>query len=111
MMTRTRRRTIFQTIVLHLGAAALIGYFAVQGYNGQYGLIAKRSFAQQHTALSEELDALRAQREAMETKVSLLDPSRIDADILDEEGRLLLNLVNPKDLVMLRQGHSSGRLR
>lgn len=110
MMTRTRRRTIFQTIVLHLGAAALIGYFAVQGYNGQYGLVAKRNFEQQHTTLSEELAALRTQREALESKVGLLDPSRIDADILDEEARSLLNLVNPKDLVMLRQGHSTGRL-
>lgn len=111
MMTRTRRRTIFQTIMLHLGAAALIGYFAVQGYNGQYGLIAKRSFEQQHTVLTEQLDALRAQREALQAKVSLLDPSRIDADLLDEEARSLLDLINPKDLVMLRPAHSTGRLR
>lgn len=109
-MTRTRRRTIFQTIVLHLGAAGLIGYFAVQGYNGQYGLIAKRNFEQQHATLSDELAALRSQREAIEAKVNLLDPARIDADILDEEARSLLNLINPKDLVMLRQGHSSSRL-
>lgn len=102
MMTRTRRRSILQTIVLHLGAFALIGYFAIQGYNGQYGLVAKRAFQQQHEALTAELDGLRAQREALEAKARLLSPERIDADMLDEEARRLLNLVNPKDLVLIR---------
>jgi len=102
MIIRTRWRSILQTVTLHLGAAALIGYFAFQGYNGQYGLLARRSFEQQHAELTEERDRLRAQRMAIESKVRLLSPERIDADMLDEEARLLLNLVHPKDLVLLR---------
>lgn len=111
MMTRTRRRSILQTVVLHLGAAALIGYFAMQGYNGQYGLVAKRAFEQQHAALTAELDVLRTQRQALEAKVALLSPERIDADMLDEEARNLLNLVNPKDLVLIRPNAASDRSR
>ncbi|MGA0562891.1 FtsB family cell division protein [Ancylobacter sp. VNQ12] len=102
MIIRTRWRSILQTVTLHLGAAALIGYFAFQGYNGQYGLLARRSFEQQHAELIEERDRLRTQRQAIESKVRLLSPERIDADMLDEEARLLLNLVHPKDLVLLR---------
>jgi cell division protein FtsB len=102
MIIRTRWRSILQTVTLHLGAAALIGYFAFQGYNGQYGLLARRSFEQQHAELTEERDRLRAQRQTIESKVRLLSPERIDADMLDEEARLLLNLVHPKDLVLLR---------
>ena len=102
MIIRTRWRSILQAVTLHLGAAALIGYFAFQGYNGQYGLLARRSFEQQHAELTEERDRLRAQRMAIESKVRLLSPERIDADMLDEEARLLLNLVHPKDLVLLR---------
>ena len=102
MIIRTRWRSIFQTVTLHLGAAALIGYFAVQGYNGQYGLIARRTFEQQHTELTEERDKLRLQRQALEAKVRLLSPDLIDADMLDEQARVLLNLINPKDLVLLR---------
>ncbi|CAA0091988.1 Uncharacterised protein [Starkeya nomas] len=102
MIIRTRWRSIFQTVTLHLGAAALIGYFAVQGYNGQYGLIARRTFEQQHTELTEERDKLRTQRQALEAKVRLLSPDLIDADMLDEQARVLLNLINPRDLVLLR---------
>jgi len=103
MITRTRWRSILQTLTLHLGAAALIGYFAVQGYKGQYGLEAKRAFEQQLASLTAERDRLKAQREALAYKVSLLSPDEIDPDLLDEEARSLLNLVNPKDLVLLRQ--------
>ncbi|MCK0208463.1 septum formation initiator family protein [Starkeya koreensis] len=102
MIIRTRWRSILQTVTLHLGAAALIGYFAFQGYNGQYGLLARRSFEQQHAELTQERDKLRAQRVALESKVKLLSPELIDADMLDEQARALLNLVNPKDLVLLR---------
>lgn len=102
MIIRTRWRSILQTVTLHLGAAALIGYFAFQGYNGQYGLLARRSFEQQHAELTQERDKMRAQRMALESKVKLLSPDLIDADMLDEQARALLNLINPKDLVLLR---------
>ena len=103
MIIRTRWRSVLQTVTLHLGAAAIVGYFAFQGYNGQYGLIARRSFEQQIASLSGELDRLRAEREALQGKVELLAPDRIDPDMLDEEARSLLNLVHRKDLVLLRR--------
>jgi len=101
MIIRTRWRSILQTVTLHLGAAALIGYFAFQGYNGQYGLLARRNFEQQIAALTAERDRLAAQRAAVEAKVLLLSPEHIDADMLDEQARSLLNLVHPRDLVLL----------
>ncbi|WP_425107462.1 FtsB family cell division protein [Ancylobacter sp.] len=102
MIIRTRWRSFFQTVILHLGAAALVGYFAFQGYNGQYGLLARRSFEQQHAELTQERDKLRAQRQALQAKVALMSPDLVDADMLDEQARVLLNLVHPKDLVLLR---------
>ncbi|QIB35708.1 FtsB family cell division protein [Ancylobacter pratisalsi] len=109
MIIRTRWRSILQTVTLHLGAAVLIGYFAFQGYNGQYGLLARRGFERQLTELTAERDQLRAHREAIESKVRLLSPERIDADLLDEEARALLNLVHPKDLVLLRKPGAAPR--
>lgn len=111
MIIRTRWRSIFQTVTLHLGAAVLIGYFAFQGYNGQYGLLARRGFERQLAELNAERDELRTHREAIEAKVRLLSPERIDADLLDEEARALLNLVHPKDLVLLRKPGASPRLQ
>lgn len=101
MITRTRWRTFFQTLTLYLGATLLIGYFAFQGYGGQYGLAAKRTFEHEHAELTDELATLRTQREALASKVALLSPDRIDPDLLDEEARLLLNLINRRDLVLL----------
>ncbi|MCK0197661.1 septum formation initiator family protein [Ancylobacter sp. 6x-1] len=111
MIIRTRWRAILQTLTLHVGAASLIGYFALQGYGGQYGLAAKRDLEQQYQSLSTELDGLKTQREALAFKVDLLATSRIDPDMLDEEARSLLNLVNPKDLVLLRQNATKSRLQ
>jgi len=106
MIIRTRWRSILQTVTLHLGAAALIGYFAFQGYNGQYGVLARRSFEAQIAELTAERDKLRKQRQVIEANVRLLSPERIDADMLDERARALLNLVHPKDLVLLRPPQS-----
>ncbi|MFK8251214.1 FtsB family cell division protein [Ancylobacter terrae] len=102
MITRTRWRTFFQTLTLYLGATLLIGYFALQGYGGQYGLAAKRNFEHENAVLTQELAELRAKREAIAAKVTLLSPDRIDPDLLDEEARSLLNLVHRRDLVLLR---------
>ena len=102
MITRSRWRSFLQTLTLYIGAALLIGYFALQGYGGQYGLAAKRTFEQEKAQLATELAELRTKREALASKVALLSPDRIDPDLLDEEARSLLNLINRKDLVLLR---------
>lgn len=102
MQSRSRLQTILATLALHLGAAALIGYFAYHAYNGDHGLLAKRSFEQEMKALEGELAELKAKRQAIENKVSLLAPSQLDPDMLDEEGRRQLNFINAKDIVLLR---------
>jgi len=102
MQSRTRLKSILATLTLHLGAAALIFYFAYNAYTGDHGLVAKRSFEQEMSRLETELGELKAQRAALEHKVSLLDATRLDPDMLDEEGRRQLNFVHPHDLVLLR---------
>lgn len=102
MQSRSRLRSFLATLALHVGAAALIGYFAYHAYTGDHGLVAKRSYEQELQRLEGELAGLKAERAAIEHKVSLLDPSRLDPDMLDEEGRRQLNFIHPNDLVLLR---------
>ncbi|MGQ3674211.1 FtsB family cell division protein [Xanthobacter sp. TB0139] len=102
MQSRSRLRSFLVTLALHLGAAALIGYFAYHAYTGDHGLMAKRSYEQELSRLESELADLRAQRSKLEHKVSLLDARRLDPDMLDEQGRRQLNFVHPNDLVLLR---------
>lgn len=102
MQSRSRLQNILATLALHLGAAAVIGYFAYHAYNGDHGLVARRNFDQEISEAKEELAALKAQRHALENRVSLLAPTQLDPDMLDEEGRRQLNFINAKDLVLLR---------
>lgn len=102
MQSRTRLRSILATLALHLGAAGLIFYFAYNAYTGDHGLVAKRNFEQEMSRLEDDLATLKAQRKALEHKVSLLAARQLDPDMLDEEGRRQLNFVHPKEIVLLR---------
>ena len=103
MQSRSRLQSILATLALHVGAAALIGYFAYHAYTGDHGLVAKRSYEQELAQLETELAELKSRRQAIEHKVSLLAANQLDPDLLDEEGRRQLNFVHDDDLVLLRR--------
>jgi cell division protein FtsB len=100
MVTRRRFRTVVNALALYTIAALLIGYFGINAYTGNHGLRAKQDLDQQITQLSNELAALRAERLNWERRVSLLRPESIDADMLDERARALLNYVDPRELTL-----------
>jgi len=100
MVTRRRFRSVVNALALYTIAALLIGYFGINAYTGNHGLRAKQDLDQQITQLSNELAALRAERVNWERRVSLLQPESIDADMLDERARALLNYVDPRELTL-----------
>jgi cell division protein FtsB len=100
MVTRNRFRAVLNALALYSLAAALIGYFGVNAYNGNYGLRAKQDLDQQIAELSGELATLKAERGSWERRVSLLKPESIDPDMLDERARTLLNYADPRDLTL-----------
>jgi cell division protein FtsB len=102
MIARTRLGKVLQGLALQLGAALIIGYFAFQGYHGDYGLLARRAFEQEIANLTVERDALRSERTHWEQRVSLLRADRLDPDLLDELARRELGFAQPNDLVMLQ---------
>ena len=98
MVTRRRLRTVINTLALYTLAALVIGYFGVNAFTGNHGLRARQDLDQQIAALSAELKVLRTERANWERRVSLLQPESIDADMLDERARALLNYVDPREL-------------
>jgi len=82
---------------LFLGLTFYFGWNAMQGDHGL------RSYAQQLTLLDQakqsQKDAL-AERGIWERRVSALQESALDADMLDERSRAMLNLSNERDLVI-----------
>jgi len=101
MVTRRWLRSFLNALALYTVAALLIGYFGVNAYTGEHGLIAKRDLDQDIAQLTTELDAAKAERAVWQRRVSLLKSDNIDPDLLDERARLLLDDADPRDLVLM----------
>jgi cell division protein FtsB len=101
MVTRKRLRSILNALALYVMAAFLIGYFGVNAYDGAHGLKAKQDIDRETAVLSAELGQLQSERVQWEHRVALLKSDHIDADMLDERARALLDYVDPSDLVMM----------
>lgn len=101
MVTRKRLRSILNALALYVMSALLIGYFGVNAYDGAHGLKAKEDIDRETATLSAELTQLQSQRARWEHRVALLKSDDIDADMLDERARVLLDYADPNDLVMM----------
>jgi cell division protein FtsB len=107
MVTRKRLRSILTALGLYVMAALLIGYFGVNAFSGNHGLKAKQGIDQQTAALSAELAGLQAERHKWERRVALLKSNGLDADMLDERARTLLDYAHPNDLTLMLGAHKS----
>ena len=101
MVIRPRIRAFLAALGLYVLAALFIGYFGVNAYTGNHGILAKQNLDQRIADLMRELDATRAERERWERRVALLKPDRIDPDMLDERARQLLDYADPRDVTVL----------
>ena len=80
---------------------ALVGYFSWNATQGDHGL--KAAAQRQDLLRRAEVELSRAEtdRDGWERRVSGLRTSRLDPDTLDERSRAMLNLAEPKDIVVL----------
>jgi len=101
MIIRPRIRAFLAALGLYVLAALFIGYFGVNAYTGNHGLVAKQNLDQRIADLISELNATKAERERWERRVALLRSDRIDPDMLDERARQLLDYADPRDVTVL----------
>jgi len=101
MVTRKRLRSMLTALGLYVMAALLIGYFGVNAFSGNRGLKAKQDIDQQMAALSAELGRLKLERVQWQRRVALLKGDNLDADMLDERARALLDYADPHELVLM----------
>ena len=86
---------------------ALTGYFVYHLIEGDHGLLAWLRVNREIREESANLETVRAQRAALDLKVSNLKPEHIDPDLLDEQVRTILNLAAPDEIVIIQ--HPSSR--
>jgi cell division protein FtsB len=81
---------------------ALTGYFVYHLIEGDHGLLAWVRLTREIREENAKLEEVRAQRAALDLKVSNLRPEHIDPDLLDEQVRSTLNLVAPNEIVIMQ---------
>ena len=85
-----------------LGLAAYFGYYLIYGNHGVINLARVQHEIELKQA---DLDHIRAQREALEHRVSLLRPESVDPDLLEEQARSRLGLTERDEVVILKDRH------
>jgi len=103
MVIRPRLRSFFTALGLYVLAALLIGYFGVNAYSGDHGLRARETLDRQIADLTRQLDEATAERDLWDRRVKLLKSERVDPDMLDERARVLLDYVDPRDLILVQK--------
>ena len=81
---------------------SLTGYFFYNLVEGEHGLLRWLSLTREISVENANLEAVRAQREALDLKISDLKPDHLDPDLLDERVRATLNLVAPDEIVIMQ---------
>jgi cell division protein FtsB len=98
MVTRRRLRSFFTALGLYAIAALFIGYFAVNAFSGNHGLLAKQQLEEQIAELTAEFGRAELERQQWERRVSLLRSDRLDPDLLDERARAELHYMHPREV-------------
>src|ERR1700682_2091579 len=101
MVSRKRFHGFLTALGLYAGASLLIGYFAVNAYTGNRGLLAQQDLGYEYAELSKQLAKLRDERIYWPRRVALLRAESIDPDMADERMRAVLNYVDRRELILL----------
>ena len=101
MVSRKRFHTFFTGLGLYIVAAVLIGYFAVNAYTGERGLLAQQGLDAEYADLSGQLEKLNVEYDYWQTRVDALKTD-IDPDLLDERVRSNLNYLDKRELMFIR---------
>ncbi|WP_426164168.1 FtsB family cell division protein [Sandarakinorhabdus sp. DWP1-3-1] len=78
----------------------LIGYFVSHAISGPTGVIAWKGYKTERNQLQQQAAASAEAKAALDRKVRLLDPRRVDPDLADELVRRNLNVVKPDEVVV-----------
>ncbi|GGB45072.1 cell division protein [Roseibium aquae] len=102
--TRQRKKSTLRRLVVPAAALAALSYFGFHALNGELGLVGRARIEHEVRALEVEHDRLVKQREALVAQVTLLRPESLNPDMLDEQARRNLNVVQSDELVILTTG-------
>lgn len=77
-----------------------MAYFSYHAVQGDRGLLAWWNLRYEIEKTDYEMEAVAAEKQALEHRVSLLRPASLDRDMLEERARLMLGAVHPDELIV-----------
>lgn len=95
---RNRKLVVRRRGLVPFAALAVIAGLAIAGPSGVLAWTEAHQLKQHR---SEQLAALRAEKEALEHRVTLLDAAGADPDLVSELIRKNLNVVHPDEVVIM----------
>ena len=87
------------SVLVMVSCLGLLGTFGWQAIYGHRNVEFRSNLALKADTESAQLAAIVLQRKALETRVAMLRPGTIDADLVDEIARRDLNMGGKRDLI------------
>ena len=99
--TRLKRPAIWRPLALTVALLGFQGYLGFSAIGGQFGI-------ENRTEIMLDIDQLKARSAALQAEIddyrhraTLMDPRRLDPDIVTERARMLLNMANADDVLVM----------
>lgn len=108
MWTRQRKTRNTGRLIVPAVAALFLSYFGFHAWHGEYGLYAKYRYEERAAELTARLDALRAERERLESRNLLLQYGSLQKDMLDEQARRALDFSRADEITIMRPRPAEG---
>ncbi len=89
-----------QGMIVPSACIALIGYFSWHAVYGEYGAFKLTRLDERLVIRTAELDLVTAERAKLERRVQLMQPGKVDPDMLDEQSRATLGYSQPDELTI-----------
>ncbi len=106
MPTRLKKPSVLKQLALTVVLGAFLAYLGANAVSGQYGLIGQDEMRNEVATLEAKSATLQAEIDSIKHRMSLLDPTALDPDLLSERAHALLSMSNPEDIVLL-EGESA----
>ena len=100
MRRRMTVKRFAQGMIVPAFCVGLISYFSWHAVYGEYGAFALTRLDERVTIRTTELDTVSAERAKLERRVALMQPGKVDPDMLDEQSRAALGYSRPDELTI-----------
>lgn len=101
MPTRVKRPSILLKLSITASLVAFQGYLGYHVVTGAFGIESQREMLEQIRILEARQAILQAEVDSYRHRIALLDPRKLDPDLLTERARALLGLVHPDDILVV----------